>query len=615
MTGLFDNLIRNVKRRFAPAGAPPQPPLARVNLIDVGSAGGLPEPWHSRPDCISRILAFEPRDAEMGTGSANVQLQPREQLSSSADAPSSQQPSRRRLSPFRSLSIEHRPDRISLDTALWESNAVRDFHVYAGGNGSGSSLFLQNVDYVRAHYDTLRLRGPRRAAETWFDRSRLVRTERVACRRLDDVLAESDLPEPFEFLKIDAQGAELPILKGAGCFLREHCVGLHLELFVVPLYQGIALLPEVADHLDALGFDLVLQFPPHGTFESQHDCLFIKRGVHTDVTRTIRSVYGLPEPLPIQASTARDRNHPQIAQMTQIGKRVCELSHSSAKSAQSADTSSASPGTVPIVFANSFPKSGTNLLLQILRALPEVGPYTQSKTFVLTYESATGRKRSADELRAELDALRPGDVAGGHLHATPENRAALCRPGVLNLFIYRDPRDVVVSHAHYVTFMDPRHVHHRHYAETLHTMDERIAASILGRPDIDIEFPDIRARFEPYLGWLDRTDVMAIRFEDLIADPRSVIDRLLTRLEAAAGQLTLPRTAAVARLHAAINPATSKTFREGRTGAWRDAFTPDHVRLFKQTAADLLLRLGYEPTPDGCRTTLHPPPPRMSPCF
>ena len=37
--------------------------------------------------------------------------------------------------------------------------------------------------------------------------------------------------------------------------------------------------------------------------------------------------------------------------------------------------------------------------------------------------------------------------------------------GLAAYFILRDPRDVVVSHVHYITEMEPNHIHHRYYTE------------------------------------------------------------------------------------------------------------------------------------------------------
>ena len=178
-----------------------------------------------------------------------------------------------------------------LDAALFSEAGERDFYVYRGNRGMGSSLYEQNVAWVRDHWDELRHRGPAHLAESWFDRSSLERVERIQCRTLDEVLAR--LPRSFDFLKIDAQGAEQAILEGAAHFLRGSCLGLHLELFVLPLYRGIALLPEVVRFLDGFGFELVKRYPAHGTFESQHDCVFLKKDAPPKRLTPLRQVYRL----------------------------------------------------------------------------------------------------------------------------------------------------------------------------------------------------------------------------------------------------------------------------------------------------------------------------------
>ncbi|MBN2502881.1 MAG: hypothetical protein JXB38_19025, partial [Anaerolineales bacterium] len=108
----------------------------------------------------------------------------------------------------------------------------------------------------------------------------------------------------------------------------------------------------------------------------------------------------------------------------------------------------------PILFGNSFPKSGTHLLTQVLTGFAALGPAIDSGLpAILTFDGPTGTPRPAAAIQRDLARLRPGDVAYGHLHATPEALAALCRTGVAPYFILRDPRDVVVSHVHYVTEM------------------------------------------------------------------------------------------------------------------------------------------------------------------
>ena len=95
-----------------------------LNVIDVGSAGRLPYPWRNNAFKIHHLLKFEPR--EVSEESASV---------------------------------------TALNVALWDGNCEKDFYVYRGMKGSGSSLFEQNYEYVTKHFDELHKRGPKELAE------------------------------------------------------------------------------------------------------------------------------------------------------------------------------------------------------------------------------------------------------------------------------------------------------------------------------------------------------------------------------------------------------------------------------------------------------------------
>jgi len=223
-----------------------------VNVIDVGAIGDLPSPWHENAPRIRHLLRFEPRE----------------------------EASKERW-------------RTTVKAALWETAGERDFYVYRGSGGSGSSFFEQNSDYVREHYDELKARGPRQLAETWFERSELERVKRITCTTLDEVVSSLEHPFPYHFVKIDTQGAEYNILRGFEKGQRGDCIGLHLELFTIPMYKGIKLLPDVVDYLKGFDFELVKKYPAHGTFDSQQDCVFLKTGARGEVVDAICAVYGL----------------------------------------------------------------------------------------------------------------------------------------------------------------------------------------------------------------------------------------------------------------------------------------------------------------------------------
>lgn len=257
----------------------------------------------------------------------------------------------------------------------------------------------------------------------------------------------------------------------------------------------------------------------------------------------------------------------------------------------------APPGGWPILLGISFPKSGTHLLDQILLGFSKVAPFsTRLHSFYAEYEGESGRGRSVVQALAWLDALASRDVASAHLFARPEVVERVATPAFLPYFIFRDPRDVVVSHVFYVTEMESRHVHHAYYA-SLPDFDARLRISILGRPELDNAFPNIADRFAPYLGWMDRPEVLKLHFEALVNDRVGALDSILRHF---LGRIPLdvPRAAMLAALENSINPRRSPTFRSGRTGEWKRYFTPEHKQLFQSVAGDLLQLLGYEPGDD-----------------
>ena len=247
----------------------------------------------------------------------------------------------------------------------------------------------------------------------------------------------------------------------------------------------------------------------------------------------------------------------------------------------------------PILLGISFPKSGTHLLDQILLGFNHVAPFSRRlHSFYAEYEGESGRKRSAEQALAWLDSLRPGDVASAHLFARDEVVKCVCTSAFIPYFIFRDPRDVVVSHVFYITDMEARHVHHDYYA-SLPDFNSRLNVSILGRPDTNIEFPNIADRFAPYLGWLDQPSVLKIHFEDLINDRAATLNRIIDHFLAQV-PLQAPRQLILESLEASINPSRSPTFRSGKTGEWEKHFTEEHKKIFKDMAGDLLVKLGYE---------------------
>ena len=252
----------------------------------------------------------------------------------------------------------------------------------------------------------------------------------------------------------------------------------------------------------------------------------------------------------------------------------------------------------PPIYANAFHKSGSHLLLQILYGLMDIAPYRHLEQAPIRTITAEGRKRSPQEIMRDLARLHPGIIEWGYLSYTPEfvNFFAQ-RPQIATLFIYRDPRDQLISSIFYAVDIHKKHAQHKYFSSI--PMDERVKTAIIGRDVQGLEFlPNIRSQYENILGWVADPKVLSFKFEDLIHSPSSQLERLLDHLQAKGLQTQIDREAAVQTLLKSIQPENSPTFRKGNTGGWRDHFTDEHIEIFKEITGDLLITLGYETNND-----------------
>ncbi len=126
----------------------------------------------------------------------------------------------------------------------------------------------------------------------------------------------------------------------------------------------------------------------------------------------------------------------------------------------------------PPVLADSFPKSGTHLVNQIVDGLPHCSNYG---AFLASMTSSFQfRERSAASVHRYIRSIVPNEIVRAHLFYDPQYEAHLKRKNAVHYFVYRDPRDVVVSEAHYLREMNRWHRLHSHFA-ALASIEEAIA--------------------------------------------------------------------------------------------------------------------------------------------
>jgi FkbM family methyltransferase len=190
-------------------------PEDRLNLVDVGGAGGLQPKWLRLADKITPIL-FEPNPTE----AAKLRTTLASQVSAG----------------------------VVIEAALSHVAGMRQLNVtkYWGC----TSLLHPNPD-VLSNYRI----GPA---------FRVVGTEQVNCIRYDTLYGEGRVPVP-DVIKIDVQGYEYEVLLGFGSLL-QNCLAIQLEAHVYPIYRDQKLLHNLIQFLSDFGF-VLRAVSPVGNFD------------------------------------------------------------------------------------------------------------------------------------------------------------------------------------------------------------------------------------------------------------------------------------------------------------------------------------------------------------
>ncbi len=111
--------------------------------------------------------------------------------------------------------------------------------------------------------------------------SMIAHEEQVQMMTLNSLAPRYLHREDVSFLKIDVQGFEYEVLRGAAEMLEAIC-GIQLELSLIPLYQGEKSFRFMLDFMESLGFDLhslASVFADESTGrEIQLDAIFVRNG-------------------------------------------------------------------------------------------------------------------------------------------------------------------------------------------------------------------------------------------------------------------------------------------------------------------------------------------------
>jgi hypothetical protein len=143
------------------------------------------------------------------------------------------------------------------------------------------------------------------------------------------------------------------------------------------------------------------------------------------------------------------------------------------------------------------------------------------------------------------------------------------------IVIYRDGRDVVVS--------------------------DRFFTEDYGRATFSFQETVLRWRrdMEAHLAWAERHPLCAVSYERLLADGAPVVRDLLQFLGLPAEDQRIADLLERSSFRFYTGRERGQEnrrrfYRKGIAGDWKNHFTPEHSRIFKELAGDMLIRLGYE---------------------
>ena len=244
----------------------------------------------------------------------------------------------------------------------------------------------------------------------------------------------------------------------------------------------------------------------------------------------------------------------------------------------------------PIV-ANSFPKSGTHLLIQILEVVPGIKDWAM---FVPSHPSTKKRERSAKRVNSALSMLVKRELVAAHLYFSDETEERLSSIGAAHFFIIRDLRDVVVSEAMYLRYKNRWHYMHR-YFKNCKTDSDAIDLAINGLANSRVSYPNIFERFSRYKGWLN-SSALTVRYEDLMGEGRGEALREIGIHLSKKGHLpsdtNISGFCALAEKN--ICPSRSHTFRSAKSQGWKENLNDKQIRNMIELCGEELSALGYD---------------------
>jgi hypothetical protein len=243
-----------------------------------------------------------------------------------------------------------------------------------------------------------------------------------------------------------------------------------------------------------------------------------------------------------------------------------------------------------VLFIAGLPKSGTTWLKKMIAGYP--GFHELLIPDVAAYELATGGSHDYDlpaNMFSRLEDMLV--VTKMHVHGSPHNVELLRAARVSYVVLYRDLRDVAVSHLFYVQ-RTPWHPEHTVYVDL--PMHEGLMAFA------ERTLPAYRDWVHSWHENRDPKASLELRYEQMLADPPATMTRVAEHFELDSSPDAIRDIVdahSFHRLSKGRSPgqeSSASFFRKGVAGDWRNYFTPQLKEVYKKHIGDFLVEFAYE---------------------
>lgn len=217
-------------------------------------------------------------------------------------------------------------------------------------------------------------------------------------------------------------------------------------------------------------------------------------------------------------------------------------------------------------FLISIPKAGTHIIRQATDRVGGNIPYGS-----MVYE--------ADPHELSIQGIQKDHRIGiSHLPYHPAYERELKRKQAKIVFLFRDPRDLMVSYYFWIKKLG-------HKGSSIPGLIDDVTPILEANEPFKLMIQFWGAHIRRYIPWMFVPDVLKIRYEWLVEKPGYAFTQMERFWDGFFGTAK--------EMQSRIKPHRCVTFRKGIVGDWRNHFTPEVHEMFMNELKNEMKFMGY----------------------